>query len=98
MLSVPGAAERVTAIEAQLLVAHALKQFRERRGVTTRDLAARLGVSQPRVVAIEKAEELTIGTVTRYAAALGGHVALQIIADDDRTDMLTEAGDADASG
>ena len=76
VLSRHGAPERVAALERRLLVAQALGEMRRRRKVSTRTMAQRLGVSQPRVVAIEKSEELTVNTIARYAEALGGHVEL----------------------
>jgi hypothetical protein len=59
-LSRPGSPERVAAIERRLLVAQALGDVRRRRKVSTRTMAERLGVSQPRLVAIERSEDLTI--------------------------------------
>ncbi len=87
VLSRPGAPERVATLERQLLVAQALAEMRRRRKVSTRAMAQRLGVSQPRVVAIEKSEDLTVSTVARYAEALGGHIELAIVADDDREEV-----------
>jgi transcriptional regulator with XRE-family HTH domain len=85
-LSRPGSPERVAVVENRLLVAHALRDFRKHRGVSTRAMAARLGVSQPRVIAIEKSEDLTVGTIIRYAAALSGHVEIGIIGDEELTE------------
>lgn len=50
-----------------------IKAIREALGMTTAQLAKRLGVSQPRVVAIEKAEitgAITLETLGRVAQAL----------------------------
>ncbi|WP_026301135.1 MULTISPECIES: mobile mystery protein A [unclassified Thioalkalivibrio] len=50
-----------------------IKAIREALGMTTAQLAARLGVSQPRVVAIEKAEAkkaITLDSLERAAQAL----------------------------
>ena len=85
VLARPGATERVAAIERQLLVAQALADLRRRHRVSTRAMAKRLGVSQPRVVAIERAEDLTLSTVVRYAEALGGRLELSIVTDNDRS-------------
>ena len=87
VLSRPGAPERVAALERRLLVAHALGDLRRRRKVSTRVMAERLGVSQPRVVAIEKSEDLTVSTIARYAEALGGHIELTIVAEDERAEV-----------
>lgn len=65
-----------------------LREMRERRGLTQRDVADRMHVSQPRVAAIEKGEVPTteVGTIERYVSALGGK--LEIVADFDG-DRLT---------
>lgn len=50
-----------------------IKAIREALGMTTAQLARRLGVSQPRAVVIEKAEQensVTLGTLERTAQAL----------------------------
>jgi ribosome-binding protein aMBF1 (putative translation factor) len=57
-----------------------LRQAREKRNLSTRDMAARVGVSQPRVVAVEKAQtQLEIQTLVRFAAAAQYRVAVQLI-------------------
>jgi DNA-binding XRE family transcriptional regulator len=85
VLSRSGARKRVAEIEHRLLIAQALGELRRRRHISTRAMARRLGVSQPRVVAIERSEDLTIGTVARYAEALGGRVEIAIVTEDDTT-------------
>ncbi len=54
VLSVEGAEKRVAEIEDELRLAAGLTALRERAGVTQRELAEQMGVSQPRIVAIEK--------------------------------------------
>ncbi|KAB1935537.1 helix-turn-helix transcriptional regulator [Micromonospora sp. ALFpr18c] len=51
-----------------------LREMREKRGLTQQQVADRMNVSQPRVVAIESGElpKTEVGTVARYIAALGG--------------------------
>ncbi len=87
VLSRPGAPDRVAAIGRRLLVAQALGDVRRRRKLSTRAMAELLGVSQPRVIAIEKSEELTISTIARYAKALGGHIELAIVAEGERAEL-----------
>jgi Helix-turn-helix len=50
-VSSPGAAGRVAAIEDQLRLAAGLTALREEAGLSQRELAKRIGVSQPRVAA-----------------------------------------------
>jgi len=60
-----------------------LREMREQRGLTQREVADRMHVSQPRVAAIEKGEVQTteVGTIERCVSALGGK--LEIVADFD---------------
>lgn len=58
-----------------------LREMRERRGLTQKQVADAMEVSQPRVAAIESGElpKAEVGTIVRYVAALGGKV--EIVAD-----------------
>lgn len=57
----------------------ALREVRLARGVTQRELAQRLGVSQNRISAIEKGQfhKAQLGTISRYVEALGGELIVQ---------------------
>ena len=71
-----------------LLGAIRLRQLRTARGLSQTELAKRLGVTQKRVSAIERAQDLNISTLERYVDALGGR--LQANAEfDDETVALT---------
>lgn len=58
---------------------YALREVRFARGVTQRELAKRLGVSQNRISAIEKGQfhKAQLGTISRYVEALGGELIVQ---------------------
>ena len=59
-----------------------IKAIREALGMTTAQLARRLGVSQPRAVAIEKAEAssaITFETLERAARALDCHLVYALV-------------------
>ncbi len=59
-----------------------IKAIREALGMTTAQLARRLGVSQPRAVAIEKAEAgsaITLDTLERAARALDCHLVYALV-------------------
>lgn len=75
----PGAPERIAELERQLLVACGLRDARKNAGISQRELARRLGVSQPRVAAIERAEDLNLSTLARYAEAIGGQPRVEIV-------------------
>jgi predicted XRE-type DNA-binding protein len=69
--------EKMIALQA---LGEGLKLARQRRHLTTRQLASALGVSQSRVVHIEQANEnLEMQTVARVAKQLGYRVLVQFI-------------------
>jgi len=79
ILKAPGAKQRVDAIEEELRLAMALTELRESAGLSQRELAARMGVSQPRVAAIEKCQNATIHVLSSYVGALGGRLEFSVI-------------------
>ena len=78
VLATPGAAERVDAIEEELRLAAGLTALREQAGLSQRELAKRLGVSQPRVAAIERARNVTIDVLDQYVGAVGGTLEISV--------------------
>ena len=60
--------------KALLLGAIRLYELRKARGLTQMDVAKRLGVTQRRVSAIERADDLNLSTLQRYIDALGGRL------------------------
>jgi transcriptional regulator with XRE-family HTH domain len=73
-----------------MLGAARLFELRKERGLSQTDLAERLGVTQKRISAIERAEDRNLSTLERYVAALGGrlHAGIEF---DDETVTLTPA-------
>ena len=65
VLGAKGAARRVGEIEDELRLAAGLTGLRERAGVSQRELAEQMGVSQPRIVAIEKSRNVRLMCSTR---------------------------------
>jgi HTH-type transcriptional regulator / antitoxin HigA len=78
LLATPGAASLVDAIEKELRLAVALTALRESAGKSQREVAALLGVSQPRVAAIERARNITIDVVQKYVQVLGGTLEVTV--------------------
>ncbi|KQN63770.1 helix-turn-helix domain-containing protein [Erwinia sp. E602] len=56
-----------------------LRQLREEQHLSQSELAAKMGVSQPAITAIEsRGEEIKLATLKKYVEALGGKVSLNI--------------------
>jgi len=60
-------------------VALKLANLREARGVTQRQLAQELDVSQAHVSQVEHKEDLYLSTLSRYVAALGGRLEVTAV-------------------
>lgn len=59
-------------------MAAGLTSLREQAGLSQRELAERLGVSQPRVAAIERAQNITIEVLGHYVDAVGGQLEVVV--------------------
>lgn len=88
VLEAPGAAGRVAEIEAELRLAAGLTALREASGLSQRELARRLGVSQPRVAAIEQSRNVTIEVLEQYVEALGGSLEVTVRKGNRRVPLL----------
>ena len=71
-------------------MAAGLTALRERAGLTQRELADHMGVSQPRIVAIEKSRNVTIAVLDAYVSALGGRLEVSVVREGRRTRLLGE--------
>ena len=79
VVSKPAAAKRVAQIETELRLATALTALREEVGLSQRQLADAIGVSQPRVAAIERSRNVTLEVLEKYVAALGGRLEVSVV-------------------
>ena len=79
VLSAPGAAGRVAEIEKELRLAAGLTALREEAGLSQRELAKRIGVSQPRVAAIERSRNVTLDVLEDYVGAVGGRLEVSVV-------------------
>lgn len=68
-----------------------LGELRSRREYTQSDLAGRLGVSQANVSRIEHVDDVYLTTLRGYVEALGGHLRLQAVFDDETVDITIGA-------
>lgn len=97
VVSTPTAAKRVAEIESELRLAVALTQLREDAGFSQRQLAETLGVSQPRVAAIERSRNVTLDVLAKYVAALGGRLEVRVVKGK-KSIALVAAGSSVAAG
>lgn len=89
VLKAPGAATRVAEIEDELRLAAGLTALREQAGLSQRELAKRIGVSQPRVAAIEQSRNVTIDVLERYVDALGGKLEVSVVKGSRKISLLS---------
>lgn len=59
-------------------VARALIEARSAAGFTQKDVAKKLGISQPAVARIESGKNVSLKTLQRYASAVGREIKLKI--------------------
>lgn len=74
-----------------------ISALRTALGMTTRQLARRMGISQPRIVEIEREEisgKITIASLDKAAAALGCRFVYAIVPDKALTKTLAERAHA----
>ncbi|MCI2265876.1 helix-turn-helix domain-containing protein [Sediminivirga luteola] len=66
--------------------AYRLRELREEAGLTRAQLAERIGVGQRQVSKIESGDldSAKIGTIRKYLEAVGGELALEYVAGDQR--------------
>ena len=89
VLESPGAPERVARVEDELRLAAGLTALREQAGLSQRELAERIGVSQPRIVAIERSKNVTIDVLKQYVRAVGGELEVNVIHAGRRTPLIS---------
>ena len=75
-------------IEGELLLANRLTALREAAGFSQRELARHLGVSQPRVAAIERSHNVTIEVLEQYVEALGAKLEVNVVMGRRKTRLL----------
>ena len=98
VLAADGAAGRVAEVEDELRLAVGLTALREHLGLSQADVAERIGVSQPRIAAIERSSNVTVDVLERYVSALlpGGSLEIVAVHDGQRFPLLTNANGADS--
>lgn len=59
------------ALQDEFDLVAAMVEVRKRAGLTQKDVAERMGISQPAIAKIESGRSLNVNTLRRYAAATG---------------------------
>jgi len=88
VLKAPGAPKRVAEIEDELRLAAGLTALREEAGLSQRQLADRIGVSQPRVAAIERSRNVTLDVLEQYVTAVGARLEVKVVKGTRRLPLL----------
>jgi len=75
-----GGEKEVAALVDEMMLEDQLANLRKKPGISQAKLAKMVGVSQPVIARIESGgvRNLTVGTIARTAAALGGRVEILI--------------------
>jgi DNA-binding XRE family transcriptional regulator len=84
----PDRAARIDAMEAAIEHALALAEIRRRRGMTQKQLAEAMRVSQANISRIEHGEDAQLSTIRNYVNALGGRLEIRAVFPD-RSDVLS---------
>ena len=76
----PAARRRVDEMLAKILIRNDLIRLREKRGITQKQLADLMGVSQPLVAQLESStpRNIELRTLVRAAVALGAEIKVQL--------------------
>jgi len=76
----------------RLKISQSLKTARKAAGMTQEQVARRMRVNRAYVAQLEgKPQNVTVATLVKYTAALGGHISIQIDAGNDSCLAVAEA-------
>jgi DNA-binding XRE family transcriptional regulator len=88
ILADPCEREKIEQITRASLDAVELTRLREARGMTQRQIAETLDVSQANISRIEHEEDLYLSTLSGYVAALGGRLELRAVFPDQTVEIV----------
>lgn len=83
----PARAERIARQRAEAIaeiVEFTLAELRRARQITQAELARLMATTQPNVSRIEKGAEMELSTLRNFVEALGGHLEITAVFDDER--------------
>ena len=79
VLKAPRAERRVSEVARELRLASGLAELREHAGLSQRAAAKKIGVSQPRVAAIEQSKNVTLEVLQQYVESLGAKLEVTVV-------------------
>jgi transcriptional regulator with XRE-family HTH domain len=79
----PGGRERLAAERAEALEEIRLYELRHAEAISQAELAGRLEVTQGAISKLEHAEDVRVSTLRQYLDALGAHLELAAVFDDE---------------
>lgn len=88
VVATPEGRARVDEYKRVIADALALAALRAERGVSQRQVAGALGVSQANISRIEHEEDVYLSTLRRYVAALGGELEVTAVFPDERVTLI----------
>jgi DNA-binding Xre family transcriptional regulator len=80
----PGATDRLAAARAHTLAEIRLYELRHAQAISQAELAGRLEVTRGAISKLEHADDVRISTLRQYLDALGAHLELAAVLDDER--------------
>ncbi|HWS91262.1 MAG TPA: helix-turn-helix transcriptional regulator [Mycobacterium sp.] len=94
--SAAGAAERLASKRAETLEEIRLYELRRAQAISQAELAGRLDVTQGAISKLEHAEDVRVSTLREYLEALGAHLELVPVFDDDNRRVPVHLGREDS--
>ena len=91
----PGTKERLAAKRAETLEEIRLYELRHAEAVSQAELAGRLEVTQGAISKLEHADDVRVSTLRQYLEALGAHLELVAVFDDEGRRVPIQLGQDD---
>lgn len=88
ILADPCERAKIEQLKRASLDAAELTRLREARGMTQREVAETLAVSQANISRIEHEDDLYLSTLSGYVAALGGRLELRAVFPDETVEIV----------
>ena len=95
ILADPCERAKIDQLKRASLDAVELTRLREARGMTQREVAETLDVSQANISRIEHEDDLYLSTLSGYVAALGGRLELRAVFPDEIVEIVPAASPSD---